>query len=102
MEDNIYSIIMAAMGIGILLWSAFAYLSGEMLMPDHYLVSAKIKDKKAYARQFAKLMALIGLAFLLSSLVGLTEVYWLAVIVLIAGIVVAAKIGSKFIKKVTY
>ena len=100
MED-VYSIIMFAMGGGILLYALIAYLSGDTLImfQKTYSIPTDKKNKKPYARKFAKLMALIGSAFVLSGLVGLTLIYWLAVIVLIAGIVAACMIGSKIMKQ---
>ena len=99
--ETVYSIIMAAMGIGILLYAAIAYLSGDtiIMFSTTYSIPDDPKKKKLYARQFAKLMALIGLAFLASSLVGLTQIYWLAVLVLIGGFVYAGIAGKKIMKK---
>ncbi|MCR5454021.1 MAG: hypothetical protein K6F33_03425 [Bacteroidales bacterium] len=95
--ENIYAIIMFAMGGGLLLYALVAYLFGDtlFLFPKTYSIPTDKKGKKEYARKFAKLMGLIGLAFVVSGLVGLTEIYWLAVVVLIAGFVVAGKIGGK-------
>ena len=44
-------------------------------------------------------MALIGLAFVISGLVGFTYIYWLAVVVLIVGLVAAGILGGKIMKK---
>ena len=44
-------------------------------------------------------MALIALSFLASSLVGLTQIYWLAVLVLIGGFVLAGIAGKKIMKR---
>ena len=99
--ETVYSIIMAAMGFGILLYSAIAYLSGDpiLLFTNVYSIPDDPKKKKLYTRQFAKLMALIALAFLASSLVGLTQIYWLAVLVLIGGFVFAGIAGKKIMKR---
>ena len=98
--ETVYSIIMAAMGIALLLYSAIAYLSGDpILFFNVYSIPDEPKKKKLYTRQFTKLMALIALAFLASSLVGLTQIYWLAVIVLIGGCVFAGIRGKKIMKK---
>lgn len=100
MED-VYSILMLAMGGGILLYALIAYLSGDtIIMPQKaYSIPTDKKNKKPYARKFAKLMALIGLAFVISGLVGFTYIYWLAVVVLIAGLVAAGIIGGKIMKQ---
>ena len=86
------------MGVGILLWAALAFITGDTLLPKMYTVSMKVRDKKKYARQFAKLIALIGIAFIVSAMVGLTEIYWLALIVLVIGIIIAAKLGKSIMK----
>lgn len=93
-----YSIMMSAMAVGLLLWAALAFIAGDMMLPRMYTISAKIRDKKKYARQFAKLIAIIGIAFLISALVGLTCIYWLALVVFIIGIVVSIKVGKVIMK----
>ena len=98
--ETVYSIIMAAMGFGILLYAAIAYLSGDpIFFSNVYSIPDDPKKKKLYTRQFAKLMALIALSFLASSLVGLTQIYWLAVLVLIGGFVLAGIAGKKIMKR---
>ena len=92
-----FTIMMSAMGGGLLLWAALAFLSGDTMLPSSYSVN-KARDKKKYARQFAKLIALIGISFFVSALVGLTEIYWLALVVFIIGIMVAVKVGKIIMK----
>lgn len=99
MDSNIFSIIMLIMGIALLLYAGIAYISGDtiLLNKDTYSIP-KGKKEKPHARKLAKIIAIIGLSFLASSIVGLTEVYWLAVVVLIGGFVVSGIVGSKIMK----
>jgi len=92
-----YTIMMSAMGAGLLLWAALAFISGDTMLPSSYSVN-KARDKKKYARQFSKLIALIGIVFFISALVGLTEIYWLALVVFIIGIMVSIKMGKVIMK----
>lgn len=94
-----FSILMFAMGIGILLVAAIVYVTKKM---DNYIMrayAAKMKDPKKYAQAFGKLLALIGVAFILSAAVGLTQMYWLAVIVFVAGLIYFGKKGGRYIKE---
>ena len=95
--EYVYTIMMSAMGGGLLLWAAFSFISGDTLLPRSYSVN-KARDKNKYDRQFAKLIALIAIAFFISALVGLTEIYWLALVVFIIGIMVAIKLGKVIMK----
>lgn len=53
-------------------------------------------SRKEYVRKkFVKIIALVALSFLASSLVGLTQIYWLAVIVFVLGIVFTVILGKK-------
>ena len=101
MEDNIYTIMMFIMAGAILVYAGLTALTKTLILPRRYTVSAKIKDKKLYATQFAKSIAIIAGAFFVSGLVGLTRIYWLAVIVLVAGIVGGIIISAKLVKKAT-
>ena len=90
---------MLVMGIALLLYAGIAYISGDtiLLNKDTYSIP-KGKKEKPHARKLAKIIAIIGLSFLASSIVGLTEVYWLAVVVLIGGFVVSGIVSSKIMK----
>lgn len=82
-----YSIIMFAMGAGLLLYAGCTALIKKVVLPMRYRNSVKVRDKKLYAKQFAKGIAIIAAAFIVSGLVGLTQIYVLAVILLIVGFV---------------
>ena len=96
--ETVFSIIMAAMGFGLLFYAGIAYLSGDpiILFYGTYSFPKDEKKRKEYVRKkFVKIIALIGLSFLASSLVGLTEIYWLAVVVFVLGIIYTIKAGKK-------
>ncbi len=89
---------MAAMGISLLIYAGLAYLSGDpiFLSEGAYSLPKDKKTKKEYVRKkFVKIIALVALSFLASSLVGLTQIYWLAVIVFVLGIVFTVILGKK-------
>ena len=86
------------MGISLLLYAGIAYLSGDpiFLFQGAYSLPKDKKAKKEYVRKkFVKIIALVALSFLASSLVGLTQIYWLAVIVFVLGIVFTVILGKK-------
>lgn len=64
-----YSILMFCFAGGILLYAALMS-SGDASMIRR-LYAAKVKDKKAYAKQFAKVLALVSLAPLSSGVAAL-------------------------------
>lgn len=89
---------MAAMGISLLIYAGIAYLSGDpiFLFQGAYSLPKDKKNKKEYVRKkFVKIIALVALSFLASSLVGLTQIYWLALIVFVLGIVLTVILGKK-------
>lgn len=86
------------MGISLLLYAGIAYLSGDpiFLFQGAYSLPKDKKAKKEYVRKkFVKIIALVALSFLASSLVGLTQIYWLALIVFVLGIVLTVILGKK-------
>ncbi|MCR4559382.1 MAG: hypothetical protein K5685_04835 [Bacteroidales bacterium] len=96
--ETVFSIIMAAMGFSLLLYAGIAYLSGDpiILFQDTYSFPKDEKKRKEYVRKkFVKIIALVALSFLASSLVGLTQIYWLAVVVFVLGIIFTIKAGKK-------
>ncbi|MBR5984146.1 MAG: hypothetical protein IK025_10575 [Bacteroidales bacterium] len=99
--ETVFSIIMAAIGVSLLLYAGIAYLSGDpiIMFQGVYSFPKGKKAKKEYIRKkFVKIILLIALSFLASALVGLTQIYWLAVIVLVMGIVLTIIIGKKIMK----
>lgn len=99
MEDNIYSIIMFIMGGALLIYAGLTAVTKTIILQKRYRVSYAARDKKLYATQFAKAVAIIAGAFIISGLVGLTRIYWLAVILLVAGIIGGIIIATKLVKK---
>lgn len=86
------------MGISLLIYAGIAYLSGDpiFLFQGAYSLPKDKKNKKEYVRKkFVKIIALVALSFLASSLVGLTQIYWLALIVFVLGIVLTVILGKK-------
>ena len=94
-----YSIMMFIMAGALLVCAGLTAATKTLILPRRYKVSYKARDKKLYAVQFAKAIAIIACAFLVSGLVGLTKIYVLAVILLIAGIVGGIVIAAKLVKK---
>lgn len=97
--DNIYSIIMFAMAAALFIYAGLTALTKKIILQRRYRVSYKARDKKLYAVQFAKAIAIIACAFLISGLAGLTKIYALAVILLIAGITGGILIAVRLVKK---
>lgn len=98
--DKAYSIIMIIFALCLLLYSLLLFLAKDVnLIPKSYM--AKISDKELYARRFAILIAMIAAAPLLSGLIALfgrIEIMIIpALIVLVAGIIVAIIIGVRII-----
>ena len=99
--ETAFSILMVAMGIALLIYAGIAYLSGDpiILFQGVYSFPKGKKEKKEYIRKkFVKIILLVALSFLASSLVGLTQIYWLALIVFVLGIVLTVIIGKKIMK----
>lgn len=96
--EFVFSILMAAMGVSMLIYAGFAYLEGDPIIMFQGVYSFP-KDKEArkeYVRKkFVKSIALIAVSFLASALVGLSQIYWLAVAVFVLGIVFTIKQGKK-------
>lgn len=81
-----------------LLYAALLALSGDpKMIPRHY--SAKIKDPKAYARQFAKILLLLTGSFAVSGIVGLWRP-WIGGVTLAVTIVLTLFLSTKLIQKV--
>ncbi len=100
--ETAYSIIMAVLGISLLVYAGIAYLSGDPIISLKGVNSfPKSKNaRKEYVRKkFVKIISMIALSFLASSLVGLTQIYWLAVVVLVMGIVLTIIIGKKIMNR---
>ena len=97
--EYVFSIIMAAMGVGLLLMAAYGRVTGVMFgKSGAYGPINQIRESKHYIRCLAKVIALIGVSFLLSALVGLSQMYWLAVVVLVGGIIATCILGKEIMK----
>ena len=79
-----FSIIMFALGAGLLIYALFIRAAGFESIPKNYSVS--VKDKKRYANKFALMIALLGAVPVAAGMIGLLQV-WAGVIVLVGGII---------------
>ena len=95
--EKAFSILMFIMGGCLLLYAGLLALSGDVKMiPRHY--SSKIKNPHEYCKGFALIIMLVAADFLLTGLVGLTQIYWLAMIVLVGGFVGCMFAAARIIK----
>ncbi len=98
-----YSILMFLFAGGMLLYAALLGATKDYKLIMRYWVT-KPKDKRAYAAQFAKLIALVACAPALSGIVGLfgdsDGIVWIALAVLFAGLVAAIAFGVRLMRKV--
>ena len=93
---NPLSILMFAFSGGLLLYAALLYLSKDVnMIPRSY--AAKIADKRRYATQFAKVIALVALAPAYGGIVGLFSTLW-GLIAMIAQMILAIFLGTKLMK----
>lgn len=77
-----FSILMLVFGAMILIYAALVGLGGFDLIPRGW--SVKVKNKKLYAKQFAKLLMLTALAPILGGLIGFLNTGVGAVVTVIA------------------
>ena len=87
------------MAAALFIYAGLTALTKKIILQRRYRVSYKARDKKLYAVQFAKAIAIIACAFLISGLAGLTKLYVLAVILLIAGVIGGMILAVKLVKK---
>lgn len=71
MMEHAFSILMLIFSGALFLYAGITALTKELIMPRRYKQSAKMPDKKKYAVQFAKIMALVACAPLVAGVVGL-------------------------------
>ena len=98
----IYSIIMLPVSILLITFSILIYKGNTGLIHDYH--QTKVTDKKAYGKAFGKALAVVGLAPLLSGLIGFLgdskQIAVIAVAVLIAflciGIVCICTVQKKY------
>ena len=97
--DYAYSILMFCFGGAILFYALDIYIFKSVkLIPRRYR-HFTFKDEKEYMTQFAKILAIVALAPILSGVVGLFNVM-VGGVVLIVGFVVTLVLATKLIKKV--
>ena len=80
-----FSVLMLIFGIAILLYAGLVTVCGYSVIPRGY--AAKPKNKRVYAKQFAKLLLLVAAAPLVSALVGLWHWIPALIMLVILGIV---------------
>ena len=93
---NPFSILMFMFSGGLLLYAAILALSKDVKMiPRDY--AAKITDKRRYATQFAKVIALVALAPAYGGIVGLFSTGW-GLFAMITQMILAIFLGTKLMK----
>ena len=96
--DYAYSILMGIFAGALLLYAGLLFLTGDYGLIPKTGSAAKPKDPKRYARQFAKILALVALSPGFSALAGLWNVI-AALIVLVVVFILAIVLGVKIMKK---
>ena len=95
-----YSILMGIFSGAILLYAGLLALTGDYnMLPVRARVSVEPKDKKKYARQLAKVLALVAISPALSALAGLWNMP-AALIVLLGSMVFFIWLGTRIMRKV--
>ena len=97
-----YSIIMFCMAGGLLLYAGLLALAKDpMLIPKYY--ATNMKNKKAYAVMFAKIIAMMAVPFTVSGIVGLIwtseQTLLPAIVVLIIGLFIGFYLSTRIAKK---
>lgn len=90
-----FSILMIIFGGAILLYAALIAAGGYDMIPRNY--ATHVPDKKKYAKQFAKLLALVGLSPILGGLISFFNV-WAGVTALMLGFIYSIKYGIQLTK----
>ena len=105
--DYGYSILMLCLALGLLLYAGLIAQGGFFFIPKKRYVDPK--DKRRYATQFAKVLALVAAAPAASGLVALIgvlisgssdKVIIPAMMVLVIGLVICIYIGTRIMKDV--
>ena len=95
-----YSVLMGIFAAALLLYAGLMALTKDYnMLPYRSRASVKPKDKKKYALQLAKVIALVALSPALSSLVGLWNIS-VAVTVLFAAGILFIWLGTKLMRNV--
>ena len=97
--ENGFPILMLCLSGGLLLYAGLLALTKDPeLIMRHW--AAKMKDGKAYAAQFAKVIAVVAAAPAASGLTGLLAGLKWSAVVLIAGLIICIYIGTRLMRKV--
>ena len=81
-----YSVVMFCIAGGLFIYAGLLAVTKSPALIRR-MNQIKVKDERRYAVQFAKTMAIIAAAFLVSGLVGLTKNTVVAIIVLVVGLI---------------
>ena len=93
-----YSILMGIFSAAILLYAGLMALGGDYdMLPMRARNSVNPKDKKKYARQLAKVIALVAISPALSALAGLWNIL-AAVIVLLCTMALFIWLGTRLMR----
>ena len=99
--ESAFSILMFIFSGALLLYAGLVAVFGVTLILRHW--AAEIKDEKAYARRFAKILALTALAPALSGVVGLLvdmeQSPFLPLLTLLLGIIAAIWLGVRLTRR---
>ena len=82
--EHVFSIILFIFGGALLIYAGIVAVGGYGAIFRNY--ATKVRDQKKYAKKFAKLIALFGLALVVSGFVALWR-SWAGGIVLLAGVI---------------
>ena len=97
--EHAVGILMLALGALILIYAGLlGYVKNPAFIPRSHF--AKIRDPQQYAKQFAKLLALVGLGPVVGGLVGLFAGNAAAGIVTFVGIVAALCFSGRIMRDV--
>ena len=97
--EHPFSILMLFFSGGLFLYAGITALTKTLILPRRYTVSAKMPDKKKYAVQFAKIIALVACAPLIAGLVGLFAGDAVAAIIVCVLLIAASWAATIIIKK---
>ena len=98
--EHAFSILMLFFSGGLFLYAGITALTKDLILPRRFKQSAKMPDRKKYAVQFAKIVALVACAPLVAGLVGLFAGDTAAAIIVCALLIAAIWAAVIIIKKV--
>ena len=98
--EHPFSILMLFFSGALFIYAGLTALTKDLILPRRYKQSAKMPDKKKYAVQFAKIIALVACAPLVSGLIGLLAGDAVAAIIVCVLLIAAIWAATIIIKKV--